>query len=115
MNVKNKIISQFNEKGRFSASDLIVYKKNCYEFIDFLNLEQLGILGLEGFLLDKNKTSPNQDEIADFSDLASEDWNVFFIESHKAALAFLERMRKVGTSHGFNFVYINKEEFEEEH
>lgn len=104
---KNHIRGYFLGSGEF-----IVQVEYVGEFFSLILKENLGVLGIEGFYINHEKEIlPNLDHIADFSSLASTlKWNDFQEKSTCSAKRVLEEMIKEGSSNGFCFVLVLKNE-----
>ena len=111
MNEKDKLIYEYIDKGVRYGGELIVSKQFCDEFISSCELVNLAIIGIEGFLFYEDETvEPVLDEIADFSDISSDNWQEYLEKSLSAARKFLGAMQNIGRSDGYSFTLVNPKE-----
>lgn len=104
MKTEVELVKDFATKGVSYGQELIVLKEFCGEFVESSRQARLVIVGIEGFhLLSNGAVKPNLDEIADFSDLDTEDWDQYVEKTARASRDFIGRMLDVGRSDGYCF------------
>lgn len=67
----------------------LIRREDCGKVIEACKSRDLLILGIEAFKLEGDKVVPDTDLIADFSELASKQWNVACLEAVRSAEVYL--------------------------
>lgn len=100
---------EYKKKG----GEIFIPENRYLEFVKGCGEESFLIIGIEGFILEENKTIPRMDMIADFSNLTSViDWDIAIERSFLSSHKFFESLEKLDNLY-FNFVCITKDEAKE--
>jgi len=99
MNKEQLLIQQYHDKGILTGNnEVIIYKKFCFDFIQSCKELKLRILGIDGYILDKNKIKPNLIEVVDFSKKRNTSQDCYIL-----AASFIKNMLQNGYSNGYLF------------
>lgn len=109
--VMNKL--GYSKECKRKGGGVYIPENRYLEFVKKCKEESFLIIGIEGFILEENKTIPRMDMIADFSNLTSVvDWDIAVERSSLSSHKFFESVEKLDNLY-FNFVCITKDEAEE--
>lgn len=67
----------------------LIRREDCGKVIEECQSRNVLILGIEAFKLEGDRVVPDTDLIADFSELASKEWNIACLEAVRSAEVYL--------------------------
>jgi hypothetical protein len=86
----------------------LIRLRDCGKIVDVCRSSKLLILGIEAFTLSQDRVIPVTDLIADFSELASKEWDAACLEAARSADTFLD-VAKNRTDLWFDFSLKGRE------
>ncbi|PSN12862.1 hypothetical protein C7293_18390 [filamentous cyanobacterium CCT1] len=104
------IFEQYRQYGIITGEELYIPSQYAISFVEDCRLQNVAVIGIEGFLITEQQIMPLLDEIADFSSIVSSDWQDYVSQCNAAAKNFIEVSSK-DRKRFFNFVVINQDEW----
>lgn len=89
---------------RWIGSVPLFNQEDCMKLINYCELNNLGILGVEGFNISENFRTPNMDAIVDFSELMNLDQANFKNRSTVIAKDFISNFYDPSVEFEFNLI-----------
>ncbi len=78
---------------RTQAGLLLIRLQDCGRIVQACRSSRLLILGIEAFRLSERNVVPDTDWIADFSELASKQWDAACLEAARSAEIYFDRAK----------------------
>ena len=86
--VIEKIAGELGIPLRSQGALRLIRRCDCDNFVEACKSAKLLILGIEAFRIIQGRPIPDTDFIADFSDLASEPWELAYVEAARSAAIY---------------------------
>jgi hypothetical protein len=88
-----QLAGNFGVPVRTQAGLLLIRLQDCGKIIQACRSSGLLILGIEAFRLSERNVVPDTDWIADFSELASKQWDVACLEAARSADLYFDKAK----------------------
>jgi len=107
------IWEKYSQQGIVQGGELYLSLPQAVNFVADCQLNNLAIIGIEGFLYDRGKIKPIIETIGDFSSAPTANWNSYREVCDRAANDFLHQIDRVNGL-VLNFVVLSEQEWASE-
>ncbi len=107
------IWEKYSQQGIVQGGELYLSVPQALNFVADCQLNNLAIIGIEGFLYDRRKIKPILEAIGDFSSAPKANWDSYREICDRAANDFLHQLDRVNKL-VLNFVVLSEQEWASE-